>query len=194
MKKATHTGTCQICGATQKLPGGVLSKHGYTTRFNFFEGVCRGADHKPFELSIDLIEAAIDGALAKAADLEAQAAEYIEESSPYGLWHFHYVRGTNRSNTGYQWLRHDVSFEERTFAGGGTYLNAYWDTGERRRSEVPAPRGISLREAVPADYIRAARQPWHDHLVKQAAGLRAYAEWQRGRIEGWQPSELTEIK
>ena len=52
---ATHEGSCQICGRQQKLPGNVLSKHGYTTRWGFFSGVCPGASYEPFEVSCDLI-------------------------------------------------------------------------------------------------------------------------------------------
>ena len=40
--KATHDGECQLCGRMQKLPDGRLAKHGYTTRWGFFQGVCPG--------------------------------------------------------------------------------------------------------------------------------------------------------
>lgn len=51
---ATHMGTCQCCGAQQKLPKGVLSQHGYTVDYGFFNGVCQGAGHAPFEENCDL--------------------------------------------------------------------------------------------------------------------------------------------
>lgn len=54
--KATHQGTCQVCGAAQKLPNDLLSLHGYTVEHSFFEGVCKGAKNLPFELNKDLIE------------------------------------------------------------------------------------------------------------------------------------------
>jgi len=47
--KATHYGTCQICNNKQKAPDGLLSKHGYTVDYGFFNGVCHGAEHLPFE-------------------------------------------------------------------------------------------------------------------------------------------------
>ena len=50
MAKATHYGTCQVCGRLQALPDGVLAKHGYDVEFHFFRGVCPGAAHKPLEL------------------------------------------------------------------------------------------------------------------------------------------------
>ena len=56
MRKATHMGTCQVCGSHQKLPKGLLSLHGYTTRYGFFEGTCPGSSWAPWELSKDLAE------------------------------------------------------------------------------------------------------------------------------------------
>lgn len=52
---ATHQGTCQCCGSTQKLPKGVLSQHGYTRKWGFFEGVCQGHGYKPYEEDSSLI-------------------------------------------------------------------------------------------------------------------------------------------
>lgn len=58
--KATHSGHCQICGAEQKLPVGVLAKHGYTTKWGFFSGTCAGSGYQPFEQATDRILAAIE--------------------------------------------------------------------------------------------------------------------------------------
>jgi hypothetical protein len=51
--KATHYGTCQLCGSLQKLPNGVLAIHGYQVDWNQFHGICHGAGHLPFEQSKD---------------------------------------------------------------------------------------------------------------------------------------------
>lgn len=48
-EKATHVGTCQICGCVQKLPGGVLARHGYTLEYGFQNGTCSGSQNLPFE-------------------------------------------------------------------------------------------------------------------------------------------------
>jgi hypothetical protein len=58
-KKATHRGTCQCCGRLQKLPGGLLSKHGYTVDWGYFNGVCWGAHHQPLELDRKILDGAI---------------------------------------------------------------------------------------------------------------------------------------
>jgi hypothetical protein len=52
--KATHYGTCQLCGSLQKLPNGVLALHGYEVDWNQFHGICRGAGYAPFEQSKEL--------------------------------------------------------------------------------------------------------------------------------------------
>jgi hypothetical protein len=54
--KATHYGTCQLCGSLQKLPDGVLALHGYQVEWHQFHGSCRGSGHLPFEQSKDIAE------------------------------------------------------------------------------------------------------------------------------------------
>jgi hypothetical protein len=54
--KATHYGTCQLCGSLQKLPNGVLANHGYQVTWHEFVGICHGSHHAPFELSKELAE------------------------------------------------------------------------------------------------------------------------------------------
>ena len=53
--KSTHIGTCQLCNAVQKLPGGRLASHGYTIRWGFFAGVCSGSHQLPLEESCDYL-------------------------------------------------------------------------------------------------------------------------------------------
>ena len=57
--KATHYGTCQLCGSFQKLPGGVLASHGYNITWGSFVGTCHGSGRAPFEQSKDYVEAEI---------------------------------------------------------------------------------------------------------------------------------------
>lgn len=56
-KPATHNGTCQNCERKQKLPDGMLSKHGYQVAgYGFFNGVCWAAGELPYEMSCDCIK------------------------------------------------------------------------------------------------------------------------------------------
>jgi len=55
MKKATHIGTCQVCGSIQMLPisrngKALIAKHGYVVEYGWgFQGVCQGSGRFPFE-------------------------------------------------------------------------------------------------------------------------------------------------
>ena len=50
MTKATHNGTCQICGNEQAVTAkGYIAKHGYTVEFGYFEGTCPGSGELPLE-------------------------------------------------------------------------------------------------------------------------------------------------
>lgn len=71
---ATHQGTCQLCGRLQMLPKGLLAKHGYDVQWGYFNGVCSGSDHQPYELSKDLIESYLPTARKTLVDLKAAPA------------------------------------------------------------------------------------------------------------------------
>lgn len=59
--KATHKGTCQICGRQHKVNTntGMLAKHGYTIDFGWFNGTCTGSDNLPYEKSCDMTKKSI---------------------------------------------------------------------------------------------------------------------------------------
>jgi hypothetical protein len=67
--KATHFGTCQLCGSFQKLPGGVLADHGYNINWGSFVGVCSGSRRAPFEQDKSYAEAQVMRAKQILADL-----------------------------------------------------------------------------------------------------------------------------
>jgi hypothetical protein len=70
---AEYFGTCQICGREQKAHPHAIAKHGYTIRNGWQEGACYGSGGKPYEVSCDLIE----GAIEKAKDYIARTEEEI---------------------------------------------------------------------------------------------------------------------
>lgn len=61
-RKHTHTGHCQLCDHVHAINvvRPIIAKHGYTKRWGFFQGTCPGSDHKPYELSADLLPAQIE--------------------------------------------------------------------------------------------------------------------------------------
>ena len=58
-KKATHNGTCQVCGRLQAVRPYGLAHHGYTTSFGYFQGTCRGSRENPVETHIDLLTSTV---------------------------------------------------------------------------------------------------------------------------------------
>lgn len=73
---STHTGTCQACGRRQAVhvKTGMIAKHGYTTDYGFFNGVCGGSDHLPLELDT-AVNVGTVAALRKFADEQEAKAE-----------------------------------------------------------------------------------------------------------------------
>jgi hypothetical protein len=91
--ETTHTGTCQACGRRQAIHiyGGMIAKHGYTTDYGFFNGVCGGSDHLPLELDTALNIATVAAMLKFAANKAAEAeAEITNVEMQTGS---HLVRG-----------------------------------------------------------------------------------------------------
>lgn len=204
--KATHQGTCQVCGRLQMLPAGVLAKHGYTTQWGFFSGVCQGAGHLPFEQDISLIEGMITWAKDTAARHidTATALEVPTEGNVatcsvfvghreapkqvrYGFSEHPWVTGTI-ANTGVRngW---QVTVTEGRFAGLTLDVRDQgfqWD-------EINA-RQIELTPAMVASFNNADYAKRH-HRV-HAAKLTEYAAWQTKRIVGWvaHPEKLVPVK
>jgi muconolactone delta-isomerase len=74
--KATHIGTCQLCGCTQMLPNGRLAKHGYTVEYGWgFSGTCSGSGQLPFETSKDFVTKMV-------LDMEKSIASFVPAVVP----------------------------------------------------------------------------------------------------------------
>lgn len=71
--QATHNGTCQCCGRVQAYSKSGVAKHGYTTEWGYFNGVCGGSDHEPLELATDLNVQTVAAMLNFANEQEAKA-------------------------------------------------------------------------------------------------------------------------
>lgn len=188
--KATHVGTCQVCGREQKLPEGRLSKHGYSVQWGFFDGVCDGAHHLPFEQSKDLIERAIQRALDKVEDLKCQIA-LLRQPATEARATCHVYRGHQEcrgrwEKPGYIWVsgkiearepRHGLRFVVIGDDGREWYIHVYREHGSP--SELDA-----------ATYNNGQ---YADNLDRLIAQLTDYVAWQRKRIKDWAPQELKPI-
>lgn len=102
MAKATHIGHCQVCGSRQKLPNGLLAKHGYTVDYGFFNGVCFGAGHLPFEQSKDLVVQDIARCVAM---IETQREVIKAINADKSVVWIHQRIGYSRGRSLYMWIK-----------------------------------------------------------------------------------------
>lgn len=193
VRAATHMGTCQLCGREQKLPGGRLSKHGYTVQWSMFLGTCPGADGLPFEQSVDLIEAAIARAQAIAAALITSAVALEADIEPDYVWVHQYRAPTwqNRKG-GYEWRKlaaEEIQVEPRETGEYTLYSPTY-----------NGPNGRRERVLGGAGFTRNLHAAYHEQNVRRATAFRSeaadyeqYVQWQRNRIANWQPKDLKPV-
>lgn len=180
--KATHAGHCQVCGARQMLPGGTLAKHGYTTRWGFFSGVCSGSGHLPFEQDTSLIEQAVARALAQAESLRQEAARIEAISDPNDVYDDVYHSGElGRFMVGYH--EHHGRLETRGIQAH--FIYKYGDKEMVYNTTQVATTPERLAQVAKVCNGHAANR-------RLAAAKQAdeYVAWQRSRIKDWQPKPL----
>jgi len=203
--KATHRGTCQICGSAQMLPSGLIAKHGYTVaQWGFFNGVCSGSGHLPFEQSTDLIEAMVASVqqIIEQVASEIGALGDINHSVNDGsnVWKHYYQGAQYRGDSGYIWTKVSLSSEivkypdydltkwfsttlEQVLAGGA------WNKNLQivKTPERDIPSSASLKSA--SVYMNSS---YAHHLTKANAVRANYCAWQKDRVAKWKPAPLLE--
>lgn len=201
-RKATHQGECQICGSTQMLPGGVLSKHGYTVQWGFFSGVCNGAGHLPFEQSKDAIAGVIASVEATIKLVEAEIAELENKDSEINgkdeAWRHCYD-----SYIGYTWRKVKlVEFERRNIYANDPGHEPAWycyiktlDTTKDRPDRPAKPDRLDVYDIRPEsvrDFAHYLNGGYAKHLRGQNASRRQWITWQQNRLANWAPKPLKE--
>lgn len=183
--KATHSGSCQCCGSQQKLPNDRLSKHGYTVEYGWFNGVCRGAGHEPFEVSCKLIETFIKQAEEHKASIEAQIKKWNRTASEDACW-IHAYRKTERFGISRYVWEYVPAFERQRVSSDGDYKwNEFY--------VLPASQKLSRLDAYGSDKnlrqtcTEANRRYVKATLVPALAQVTQYIAWQRERVANWQP-------
>ena len=167
-RKATHLGTCQVCGRVQKLPNGRLSIHGYTKRFGFFAGACRGECRLPFEESHDVIDSAIQNAK-NLIECHRDAIRRLEVDGSAKIWKICY------NQKGQPW-------KEFAFTIDGNYLRA------EGQSSIFL-RGRSVEDCVIEENSSRVR-----FLHRTIAELGKYIAWQEDRVANWKPGKIIPIE
>lgn len=198
--RATHHGTCQLCGHFQLLPGGRLSTHGYAVLWSQFVGTCPGSKGLPFQTSTDLIEAAIADHLGAASRLRSIAADLRANETTVGTIPLRvYVPATwTVRKSSYRWIEVEVVAEDR---GTHTRFTASYETvetsGGKRTKTDDLRQALGIPYSVEmnlANVYRAARERRAEAFEAEAKGHEKYAAWQRERIANWTPTELTPRK
>lgn len=162
-RKATHSGTCQLCGREQKLPGGRLSLHGYTTRWGFFSGVCPGSTWLPFEVSADRIAIAIEANGQYIARLEVKEAEAL-------------------ANPGPEVMRRDYNQKGKPFVKKTLKLDG---TRTALHMQYSVMTDAELVGKFNKEYAASFR-----NLITQVT---EHTEWLRERLASWKPGTLKEV-
>lgn len=189
MDKATHSGSCQICGRVQKLPGNVLSKHGYTTRWGFFSGTCPGSGYRPFEVAFDRIQAAIDDVKMQIAGIERDIA--MMNSEPVAnIAPFHAYRSASKvtryERSGYYESTVTLSLDERGYV---VLTHANDDTSQK----IEPSNRYSLHGTI-TEIVLTLRADKQRRMEGWIADRQKFVDWQEHRIATWKPGALTPIK
>lgn len=186
-KKATHRGICQLCGNDQKLPGGRLSKHGYTVQWGFFSGICPGTRGLPIELSCDLVEKAEANARNQAAQILTSAAEV--EADREQVWVVERVaaRSYGRSSTS-RWRQ----IKRGEMVELGYFTKWTGEDGKQKETNIYLASGSDRDD--PDAYVIHLNTKRADFLKREAAEVTRYADWLVHRLQTWKPGEIRPIK
>lgn len=184
-EKATHQGSCQVCGRLQKLPDGVLAKHGYNVTFGFFNGTCWGSGHKPFEKAFDLVQKSVnlateqrDRLLQAVAELESAP---ITNEAPF----YRYITAkTRREYSGYR--------EEIVKLCLNSVSERVWDIEFSDGKREPGFR-YSLYGTL-EEIVNKLRSERIEQYNKDIENRNSYIRWQQHRIDTWKEQPLVEVK
>lgn len=193
--KATHQGTCQVCGASQKLPGGRLSTHGYTVRWGFFSGICQGSGHLPFEESCDLIRAAIERASAQLKAVREFQAELRKPATEPKAYVSQWVSGDRYNKSCYVSYLSPICVEEVKYSDGdGFYIKCsyFQQKGSKevgKRAEIQTYGEKSVLEVC--SKLNARHADAQENIARQ---LEQYIRWQIGRVTNWKPGKVKALK
>jgi len=193
--KATHSGSCQACGAQQKLPGGVLAKHGYTTKWGFFSGTCQGSGSQAFEVSCDLIERFIAWAEQKRAVAAAFRDSLLLPPTEAKGWMRLYRSATRYGvSSGYYWVEVEMAYQNDVI-GERTYTTAKFLNPDNNRWEGLYQRGmygVDDSTGILA-WVASANQKRAAAVADEIAKIEEYIRWQQKRVAEWKPGTLTPV-
>lgn len=185
------------------LPNGVLSKHGYTVQWGFFQGICPGSGRLPFEQSTDAIADAIANVKRQIVCTKASIAQVEDLSNPINDGSNVWVRIYTDA---YRWVKaklHDFSVDSVTYSRphakcSFTTLESFYKRGYGRNANEQAPITEKV-EAYDAAWEMPTLQHWARFLNRKMAAQWAsevkqregWVSWQNERVKNWKPEALT---
>lgn len=193
---ATHSGHCQGCGRHQKLPKGVLSLHGYTVQWGFFNGTCGGSKQLPYEQSCDYCKLCVvtatksrDGHLESQKRLLETLTEPVAAHARVSLG---YDRKTCKTIYKDLWKVQVLEDESR----GYMRVMVTFEHEDQEKTVCLSDSGQPLSGKYPktaleaAQLLNAREAAMHAQMAEQ---LKTYIDWQQKRIDDWKPAELTSV-
>lgn len=200
--KATHTGECQICGSRQMLPGGVLSKHGYTKKWGFFNGICTGAEHQPFELSKDRIAGAVAAMQLTITAVEREIEGLCNPGALVNAGNEAQVR-VYGSYSGYIWTKCQIRVVTQTYGTGADaftrhhpeYLEVKLHPSQIGETVEKWHRttvyGEEAEQITLNQWVAWYNTKYAKHLERVNSQRRSWVQWQTARLKNWAPKPLT---
>lgn len=186
---STHSGHCQACGSLQKLPGGLLSLHGYKVTYGFFSGTCQGSKEQPIETSCNLIKRFITKAQASLVALEAFQAKLRQPATTARAWVRNYegrVYGRNK----HVWIEVELRADDLE-KGGRTLRFGYVANGTNGSvNQVHEIPDYTYGKQTLLDLATKENTTYAAWLEHEADSLRRYIAWQKNRVATWKPAPL----
>jgi hypothetical protein len=193
--KATHFGECQVCGSLQKLPGGVMSLHGYTVDWHSFNGVCWGAKGKPFEKSFDLIQEDIDRTKAYRERLLNTVKELCAPATDETtVWMDVFHPYSGRTPSYYAWENlGPLTMTTKTHDDGWVSRSFFYTKDDKQVQLSNSDYGYEYGIKSVAEVAQIMNRKYAEVLAKRAAKAQSHIDWQQKRIDTWQERELRPV-
>jgi len=175
------------------LPNGRLAKHGYTTKWGFFSGVCRGSGELPLEVSCDLVKQSIVWAGKTHADtLDSVALE--RASRDRVVMASLYLSGSWNQRGGYTWTSVEVVGYDRIHGAvvvdAATKVRVVGDRdGYAHCDAMYHLETVTLDDAAASLHHRYA-----DYLQAKADQIAGYIAHQTRTVQVWEPRPLFPLK
>jgi hypothetical protein len=186
--KATHRGHCQVCNRVQKLPNGLLAKHGYAVLGGYFEGTCYGSGHSPLELDKTMVIKSIEFTHKRIQEFNDAVLRWSVPATEPEAWFHEY----NQYFGKYIWRRVPLQREVKPFENGHSFnIDTFTDSDGKKqplqRYSISGPTLLNIADQMNRKYI-------DNYLWKGIKDMTQYIKDQRHRIATWHKQPLMPLE